>query len=82
MKLEAGSSTAMEALGHKKALTFLLTTRMVITTFVSDRHASIAKCMRETCPKICKDLENQSLSTSLTCGTLGKVCLHQKSKSL
>ena len=29
---------------------------MIITTFVSDRHASIAKWMRETCPKICKEL--------------------------
>ena len=53
---EAGSSTAMEALGHKKALTYLLTTGIVITTFVSDRHATITKWMRETCPKICKDL--------------------------
>ena len=72
----------MEALGHKEALTFLLKTGMVKTTFVTDRHASIAKWMRETCPKICKDLGKPVLSTSLTCGTLGKVCLHENSKSL
>lgn len=51
-----GSSSAMEALGHQKALHFLLTTGLVITTFISDRHATIAKWMRETCPQKCKEL--------------------------
>ena len=37
----------MEFLGHQEAFSFLLSTGMIITTFVSDRHASIAKCMRE-----------------------------------
>ena len=46
----------MEALGHQKAMQFLLTTGMIITTFVSDRHATITKWMRETCPKMCKEL--------------------------
>lgn len=53
---QAGSSSAMEALGHQKAMSFLLTTGLIITTFVSDRHATIAKWMRETCPKLCKEL--------------------------
>ena len=53
---EAGSSTAMEALRHKKPLKLFLTTGMVITAFVSDRHASITKWMKETCPKLCKDM--------------------------
>ena len=53
---QAGSSSAMEALGHQKAMSFLLTTSMIITTFVSDRHATIAKWMRETFPRMCKEL--------------------------
>ena len=53
---QAGSSSAMEALGHQNAMSFLLTTSMIITTFVSDRHGTIAKWMRETCPRMCKEL--------------------------
>ena len=29
---------------------------MIIRTFVSDRHATIAKWMRETCPRMFKEL--------------------------
>ena len=46
----------MESLGHQKAISFLLKASMIITAFVSDRHATIAKWMRETCPKMCKEL--------------------------
>ena len=46
----------MEFLGFQQALSFLLSTEMVITSFVSDRHAGIAKWMREECPKNCKQL--------------------------
>ena len=46
----------MEFLGHQKAFAFLLSTGMIITAFISDRHASIAKWMREECPKKCKEL--------------------------
>lgn len=46
----------MEAYGHKKAMRYLLDTEMVIKSFISDRHTSIAKWMREECPKLCKEL--------------------------
>lgn len=69
---EAGSSTAMEALGHKKALEFLLTTEMVKTAFVSDRHASIRKWMRETCPKLCKDMRKPVIKHFFDLWHIGK----------
>ena len=47
----------MEFLGHQKSLSFLLGTGMVIKTFISDRHKSITKWMKEECPKKCKELE-------------------------
>ncbi|XP_068759957.1 uncharacterized protein [Montipora capricornis] len=53
---EAGSSSGMEFLGHQKALAFLLGTGMVIKSFISDRHQSIAKWMREEYPKKCREL--------------------------
>jgi len=46
----------MEFLGFKEAFTFLLGTGMIIKSFVSDRHTSIAKWMREDCPKKCEEL--------------------------
>lgn len=46
----------MEFEGHKRALTFLLVTDMIIKTFISDRNKSIAKWMRVECPKKCKAL--------------------------
>lgn len=46
----------MEFLGHQRALEYLLTTGMVITAFVSDRHTSIAKWMREELPGRCRAL--------------------------
>lgn len=53
---EAGSSSGMEFLAFQKAFTFLLGTTMVIKSFISDRHTSIAKWMREECPKKCSEL--------------------------
>jgi hypothetical protein len=47
----------MEFLGRQKAFSFLLSTGMIITTFVSDRHSSIAKWMREECTKLCKEMK-------------------------
>ena len=49
----------MEFLGHQKAFSFQLSTGMIITTFVSDRHASIAKWMREECTKLCKEMKTK-----------------------
>jgi len=46
----------MEFLGFKEAFTFLLGKGMIIKSFVSDRHTSIAKWMREDCPKKCEEL--------------------------
>lgn len=46
----------MEFLGHQKAFAFLLSTGMIIKAFISDRHTSIAKWMREECPKKCQEL--------------------------
>ena len=46
----------MEFLGHRKAFEFMLATQMVITAFVSDRHTSIAKWMREELPGLCRAL--------------------------
>ena len=68
----------METLGHQKAIKFLLTTSMNITTFVSDRHATIAKWMRETCPKMCKELGKPVITHFFICGTLEKVNMTYK----
>ena len=62
----------MEALGHQNALHFLLTTGLVITTFISDRHATIAKWMRETCPQKCKKLGKQVINHYFDLWHIGK----------
>lgn len=46
----------MEFLAFQKAFTFLLGTEMIIKSLISDRHASIAKWMREDCVTKCNDL--------------------------
>ncbi|KAK3727224.1 hypothetical protein QZH41_020361, partial [Actinostola sp. cb2023] len=48
---QCGASSKMEFEGHQQAFTFLLATDMIIKTFISDRHKSIAKWMRVECPK-------------------------------
>ncbi|KAK3715783.1 hypothetical protein QZH41_018834 [Actinostola sp. cb2023] len=44
---EAGNSGAMEMIGFKRSLSYLLGCGLAISTFISDRHSSIAKYMRE-----------------------------------
>ena len=46
----------MEFLGFHKTLTFLLGIGMLIKAFMSDQHGSIAKWMRENCPRMYRDL--------------------------
>eukprot|EP00795_Rhopilema_esculentum_P010157 gene10157-18824_t len=43
---EAGNSTGMEILGFKRAMEYLQNESVGVTKFISDRHCSIAKCMR------------------------------------
>lgn len=43
----AGSSPAMEFLGFKNCMGYLLGCGVVISTLITDRHASIRKYMRE-----------------------------------
>ena len=49
---EVGSSTAMEYEGFQSCINYLLCTGLVISTFVSDRHKSIAKHMRQNLKNI------------------------------
>ena len=37
----------MELLGFRKSMQYLTDSQLDISTFISDRHTSIAKCMRE-----------------------------------
>lgn len=53
---QAGSSSAIEFMAFKEAFGYLLATGMIVKSFISDRHTSIAKWMREECEKKCKDL--------------------------
>ena len=46
----------MEFLAFKEAFAFRFGTAIVMKSFISDRHISIAKWMREECPKKCRDL--------------------------
>lgn len=43
-------------MAFKEAITYLLGTGMIIKSFISDRHVSIAKWMREECGKTCAEL--------------------------
>lgn len=65
---QAGSSAGMEFLAFQKAFTFLLGTAMIVKSFISDRHTSIAKWMKEDCLRRCREIENQRCNTSLTAG--------------
>ncbi|KAK2553600.1 hypothetical protein P5673_025092 [Acropora cervicornis] len=40
---QAGSSTAMDSMAFQKAFTFMLESGIIIKSFISERHASIAK---------------------------------------
>ena len=44
---EAGSSAGMELLSFQKAMEYLSRSGLKISTFISDRHGSIAKSMRD-----------------------------------
>ena len=44
---EVGSSTAMEYEGFQRCMEFILAAGIAMSTFVSDRHTSIAKHMQE-----------------------------------
>ena len=57
---QAGSSPAMEFMGFKTCLEFLVGYSILITAFVSDRHVSIAAYMKKSVTQI--------LSTTLTYG--------------
>lgn len=46
----------MEFAGHHRSIMFLLTTSMIIKEYITDRHTSITKWMREECPNICKEM--------------------------
>ena len=58
---------AMEFFGHQRAFEFLLATGMTITTFVSDRHTSIAKWMRVDCPIKCRELGKTVITHLFDC---------------
>ncbi|PFX17372.1 hypothetical protein AWC38_SpisGene18315 [Stylophora pistillata] len=53
---QAGSSSGMEFLAFQKAFTFLFGTAMIIKSFISDRHSSIAKWMKEDCLTRCREI--------------------------
>ncbi|XP_022803592.1 uncharacterized protein LOC111340932 [Stylophora pistillata] len=46
----------MEFLAFQKAFTFLFGTAMIIKSFISDRHSSIAKWMKEDCLTRCREI--------------------------
>jgi hypothetical protein len=49
---QAGSSPAMEFLAFKQCMEYLIGFDLLITTFVSDRHTSIAKHMKQVLKNI------------------------------
>jgi len=49
---QAGSSPAMEFMGFKQCMDYLLGCGVLITTFISDRHTTIASHMKKVLPKI------------------------------
>jgi solute carrier family 8 (sodium/calcium exchanger) len=52
MKLEAGSSPAMEYMAFTRLMESVAKSNLNVSTFVSDRHSSIAKHMREKLPDV------------------------------
>ena len=49
---QAGSSPAMEFMGFKQCMDYLLGCGVLITTFISDRHTTIASHMKKVLTKI------------------------------
>ena len=79
-----GHSSGMEFMAFEKAFTFLLGTGLVIKSFISDRHTSIAKWMREDCPKKCRDLGKPVVAHFFDIWHIGKskeplshICVYQ-----
>ena len=65
-------------MAFKEAMTYVLATGMIVKSFISDCHASIAKWMREECGKKCAELDKPVINHFLIFGTLGKVCKNNK----
>jgi len=70
---EAGSSTAMEFVGHKKCFNYLVHTDMSIKSFISDRHTAICKWMKEELPNICRPLKIPLISHFYDLWHIGKI---------
>lgn len=49
---QAGSSPAMEFMGFKQCMDYLLGCGVLMTTFISDRHTTIASHMKKVLTKI------------------------------
>jgi hypothetical protein len=49
---ETGSSQAMEYQGFQRSMEFVFSEELNMTIFISDRHTSIKKHMREQLPKV------------------------------
>lgn len=62
----------MEFVGHQTAFEFLFTTGLIITSFISDRHAVIAKWMRVECPKKCNALKKPVIKHFFDLWHIGK----------
>ena len=61
---QAGSSPAMEFMGCKACMDFLIGYGLLITTFVSDRHVSIAAYMKKSLTRIIHYFDIWHLKTS------------------
>ena len=69
---QAGSSSGIEFMAFKEAMAYLLTTGIIIKSFISDRHASIAKWMREECGRKCAELGKPVINHFLDLWHIGK----------
>ncbi|XP_063967630.1 uncharacterized protein LOC135157074 [Lytechinus pictus] len=61
---EATSSVAMEKVGCRRVLDFLLAS-LDVSVFATDRHASIAKMMREVFPQVCHQYDIWHVTKSI-----------------
>jgi hypothetical protein len=51
----------MEFAGHQRSILCLLATGMIIKEYITDRHTSITKWMREECPRICREMGKRKI---------------------
>jgi hypothetical protein len=70
----------MEFLGHKRAFSYLLSTDMTIKSFISDRHTSICKWMREELPAKCRTLGKPLINHFFDLWHIGKSKLNKCNK--